>query len=341
VVRNFYAEFERRIAVIPGVAAVGQVSAPVMTPWSSRMTFDIDGRNRTPHSDTVDAESRTIYGDYLRAMGIPLLAGRAFREQDSADKAPGVVLINQQLARQYFGGENPIGRRLITGADSLALARGQGDESDEIIGVVGDVRGTDGSLAAPVLPEVYYPSTGLWPGMNFVVRAQGDPAALTNSIRETLRSIDPTRAMGKVRTLDETVAGSLAQPRLNTLLLAGFAVFAVILACIGIYGVIAYSVTQRTQEIGVRMALGASRRQVTALFLLLAGKWAAVGGVCGLGLSVALAYVLRAQLYGVQPGNATIYLFATLVLLVPVLFASYWPARRAARVEPVQALRSE
>jgi putative ABC transport system permease protein len=341
VVRNFYAEFERRIAAIPGVTAVGQVSAPVMTPWSSRVTFDIDGRSRTPHNDTVDAESRNIYGDYLRAMGIPLLAGRAFREQDSADKAPGVVLINQQLAHQYFGGDNPIGRRLITAADSLALARGQGDESDEIIGVVGDVRGTDGSLAAPVLPEVYYPSTGLWPGMNFVVRSQGDPAALTNSIRETLRSIDPTRAMGKVRTLDETVDRSLAQPRLNTLLLAGFATVALILACIGIYGVIAYSVTQRTQEIGVRMALGASRQQVTVLFLLRAGKWAAVGGACGLGLSVALGNVLRAQLYGVQPGSATIYLFATMVLLVPVLFASYWPARRAARVEPVQALRSE
>jgi putative ABC transport system permease protein len=243
------------------------------------------------------------------------------------------------LARQYFPGENPIGGRLIAPTDPSA--HGQGDKNDEIIGMVGDVRGTDGSLAAPVLPEVYYPADGGWPQMNFVVRAQGDPVALTSSIREVLHSIDPTRAMGKVRTLDEAVDRSLAQPRLNTLLLVGFAALALILACIGIYGVIAYSVTQRTQEIGVRMALGASRQQVTSMFLLRAGKWAAAGGVCGLGLSVALANVLRAQLYGVQPGNATFYLFATLVLVVPVLFASYWPARRAARVEPVQALRSE
>lgn len=339
VALNFYAEFERRIAALPGVTAVGQVDAPIMTPWSSRVTFDIDGRSHTPHSDTVDAESRTIYGQYFEAMGIPLLAGRAFREQDSAGKGPKVVLISQQLARQYFADENPIGRQLIAPTDPSA--RGQGDERDEIIGIVGDVRGNDGSVAAPVLPEVYYPSEGRWPEMNFVVRAQGDPAALTNSIRGVLRSIDPTRAMSKVRTLDQTVALSLAQPRLNTWLLIGFAALALILACIGIYGVIAYSVTQRTQEIGVRMALGASRQQVTSLFLLRAGKWAAIGAGLGICLSLALANVLRAQLFGVQPNSPLIYLSATLVLLVPVLFASYWPARRAARIEPVQALRAE
>ncbi len=338
IVRDFYAEFERRIAALPGVTAVGQISAPVMTPFSLRTTFDINGRNRTLHGDTVEAEGRILYGDYLRAMGIPLLAGRTLREQDSAENAPRVVLINQQFAQQYFPSENPIGRRLISPSDP-ALA--PGDRSDEIVGVIGDVRGTGGSLATPIRPEVYLPSEGRWPEMHFIVRSQVDPAALTLSIRETLRGLDPTKAMGKVHMLDETIALSLAQPRLNTLLLVGFAALALILACIGIYGVIAYSVTQRTHEIGVRIALGASRQQVTSLFLLRAGKWAAIGAGLGLGLSLALANVLRAQLFGVEPNSPMIYLSATLLLLVPVLFASYWPARRAARVEPVQALRSE
>jgi ABC-type antimicrobial peptide transport system permease subunit len=177
--------------------------------------------------------------------------------------------------------------------------------------------------------------------MNFIVRAQVDPATLTSSIREILRSMDPTKALGRVRTLDERLDGALAQPRLNTLLLMAFATLALILACIGIYGVIAYSVSQRTQEIGVRMALGASPQQVTSLFLVRAGKWAAAGAVVGLGLSVVLANVLRAQLYGVRPTSAFIYVCATLVLLVPVLVASYWPARKAARIEPVEALRAD
>ena len=125
------------------------------------------------------------------------------------------------------------------------------------------------------------------------------------------------------------------------LVLVGFAALALLLACIGIYGVIAYSVSQRTQEIGVRMALGASRSHVTSLFLFRAGRWAAIGTIAGLGLSALLANLLRAQLYGVQPGEVSIYLTATLLLLVPALAASYWPARRAARVEPVQALRAD
>lgn len=339
VVRDFDAELERRIAALPGVSAVGQISATVTAPFRSRATFDIDGRARTAHADTVEAEGRTIYGDYLRAMGIPLLAGRAFRPQDSAEKAPNVVLINQQLADRYFHGENPIGRRLIAATDFAA--RGQGDQSDEIIGVIGNVRGTGGSIAAPVRPEVYYPSDGRWPEMHFVVRGVVDPATLINSIRAALKGLDPTKAMGEVRTLDEALDRSLAQPRLNTSLLISFAAIATLLACIGIYGVIAYAVAQRTQEIGIRMALGSTREQVTALFVGRAVKWAALGAAAGLALAAGVGQMLRSQLYGVQPDDARIYVAAAMMIMLPVLAASYWPARRAAQVEPVDALRSE
>ena len=329
-VESFFDEVERRVSALPGVKSVGQVTARPLTNFMLRNTFDIDGRPRTLKMDTVQAEARSIHGDYLGAMGIPLLAGRALNDRDSQNGAPRVAVVNEQFVRQYFPNENPIGKRLVDQQGSV-----------EIVGVAHDMRGMDGALGDRVNAQVLRPSDGYWPEMNFVVRASGNPELLTQAIRAQIRQVDASKAMGDVATLDSLVNDSLAQPRVNTSLLVAFALLATLLAAVGIYGVIAYSVTRRTQEIGVRMALGASRSHIARLFLARVTRWAAAGAVAGLALAWGGARLLTTELYGVGATDASIYLGTLLMLALPVLAASWWPARRAAMTEPSQALRNE
>ncbi len=326
--RNFYSELQRRIESLPGVTSVGQISALPTEDWHARSNYDIDGRPRTANHDTAAAEDRYISGDILRAIHIPLLAGRALTPRDQELKSP-PVLVNRQFAHEYFPNENPIGKHLINGTEQF-----------EIVGVIGNVRGTAGSIANAISPEVYFPEQGS-PRRLFVVRTHIPPEQIVSAIRGQVHQIDPQQAIGKVRTLDDMLNASVIQPRLNTGLVVAFACIALLLACVGIYGVVAYSVAQRTREIGLRMAVGASRGQVAWLFIRQSVISTCFGMAGGLLATFLTMHLLRSLLYGVEPYDLPTILAALLVLFLPSVLATLIPARRAASVDPMQALRAE
>jgi predicted permease len=326
---SFFADVERRIEALPGVSAAGQISALPTANWHVRTSYDADWNPSTAHRDAVSAEVRVIGGDYARAMQIPIVVGRDLRFKET-----GAVLVNEEFSRRYFAanrsGAALIGHR-ITNVDG---------QSAQIVGVLGNVRGTAGSLASAIEPEVYYSAEGLtnrW----FVVRSTLPAAVLTAAIRQQIHQVDPLQSIGSVSRMQEMLDVSVARPRLNMALMAAFAGIALVLACVGIYGVVAYSVTQRRQEIGVRMALGASRSQISLLFLRHTLAAALIGLACGGLLTLPLARLLRSQLYGVEPNDPITLLIAVLLLLTPVVAASLRPSLKAASVNPVEALRNE
>ena len=291
-IRNLYAGVQERIEALPGVTAVGQMDALPTVDWHLRSNFDADWLPRTANKPAINAEDRSIGGNFLGAMGTPLLAGRTLTEQDSLVKdIP--ILVNQELVRQYLPGGNPLGRHLLVEGTP-----------HEIVGVIANLRGTAGSIASPPGPEVYWPADGNG-GVTqryFVVRSQIDPEQLVRAVREQVHAVDPQQAIGNIGTMDELLDKAVAQPRLNMAVVASFAGIALLLACVGIYGVVAYSVAQRTQEIGVRMALGATRREIALLFVRRAVVPAAFGLLAGTCVSLGLTQLLRSQLYGGTAG---------------------------------------
>ena len=329
-ITSFYDAVQRRLEALPGVLAVGQISALPTKDWHLRSNFDADWLPRIPNQPAINAEDRSIAGNFLSAMLVPLLQGRSFTDADTRLRQP-PVLVNQALAQRFLPGGNPIGRHLLAGG-----------ESHEIVGVIANIRGTAGSLSNPVGPEVYWPADS--PGASaqgryFVVRTRSMPATLVNSIREQVHAVDPLQAIGDVATMDELLDKSVAQPRLNMAVVAAFAGIALLLACVGIYGVVAFSAAQRTQEIGVRMALGATRGQIAGLFVRRAMMPAIAGLAVGTGLALAASHLLRSQLYGVRADDPRIYALSVAALLIPVLVAAMGPALRAARTNPMDALR--
>jgi putative ABC transport system permease protein len=330
-VRNFFDTLQQRLEHLPGVAAVGQMDALPTVDWHLRSNFDADWLPRIANKPAISAEDRNIGGNFLRAMGVPLLAGRAFTDEDSRMKQI-PILVNEALVRAYLPGGNPLGRHLIVGGDP-----------HEIVGVLANIRGTAGEIAAPPGPEVYWPADGD-AGVthrSFVIRSSIAPDALIPVVRDTVHAIDPTLAMGEPATMDALLDKAVAQPRLNMAVVAAFALIALLLACVGIYGVVAFFVSQRTQEIGVRMAMGASRQEVGLLFVRRALTTAALGLAGGTAAALALTRLIASQLYGVRAGDPLVYAASVLALLVPVVLATLQPAWRAASVNPVEALRSE
>ncbi len=327
-IQRFYDELQREIMSVPGVTAAGQITALPTVDWHLRSTFDVDWLPRTPHGDAVSVEDRHIAGDYLAAMRTRLLAGRTFNEADTHSKKL-VALVNQEFARQYGPSENLLGRHLIN-----AMAQ------FEIVGIINDVRGTAGSLAKPVGPELYMLADDQ-PGRTFVVRSKLPPDQLLRTIRAQVHQLDANQALRKVVTLDDLINESVAQPRFNMGLLSSFAVIALLLALVGIYGVVSYSVTQRAVEIGIRMTLGATRRQICSLVIRRSMLAAAIGLVSGAVLALVFTQLLRSQLYGVRPNHPLTYAVSILALLIPVLLASLRPALRAAWMNPVETLRRD
>jgi putative ABC transport system permease protein len=330
--RNFYRDVEQRLQALPQVVAVGEIEAPPTVDWHLRSNFDADWLPRIPNKPAINAEDRNISGNLLQAMGVPLLAGRPFDPQDSrAANSP--VLVNEELVRRFLPGGNPLGRHLLVAGTP-----------HEIVGVIANLRGTAGSVASPPGPEVYWPADQKDSGATgryFVLRTRTDPEQLVPAARAAVHAVDPTQAIGSVATMDQLLDKAVAQPRLNITVVASFAGIALVLACVGIYGVVAFWVAQRTQEIGVRMALGATRGTIALLFVRRGLVPAAAGMVAGAGVALALTRLLRSQLYGVQPADPWVYLLATAALLVSVLLATLVPARRAASVNPIEALRAE
>jgi predicted permease len=328
---NFFKEVQRRMEGLPGVSAVGQIDALPTADWHLRSNFDADWLPRVPNHPAINAEDRHIAGNYLQAMGVSLLAGRGLTEEDATAKTT-PILVNQQLALQFHPTGSVLGRHLLIDKESF-----------EIVGVMTNARGTAGSVAQTPGAEVYFPADGDQGVVQrfFVVRSQLPPQQLTRAIQEQVHQVDAQQAIRSVSTMDDLISKSVAQPRLNMLLLTSFAAAALLLACVGVYGVVAYSVAQRKQEIGIRMALGAKRSQICAVFMRRALASACIGLVCGCAMALFLTRLLRSQLYEVQPNSPAIYLFSIAVLLIPTLVATLRPALIAAYVNPVEALRAE
>jgi putative ABC transport system permease protein len=335
---EFFRQLMERLEAVPGVqAAGGSVNLPLdASAYAIGRGFIPEGRPLTV-DEAKDAMFSTITGDYFRALQIPLLAGRTFEPNDNAD-GPKVVIINETTAKRCFGSPAAaIGKRLSIWA---AFRGHRSDEKfmREIVGVVGDTK--TGSLTGEGGAQIYVPHTQdpHWNFMGLVIRTAGDPAAFATTLRREVEALDPDQPIYNVCTMDDVVANSLGTRRVSMQLFAVFAITALLLAAIGIYGVMAYTVTQRTQEIGIRMALGAQRSDVLALVVRQGMTLAAIGVVAGLAGAFSLTRVMASLLFNVRPDDPATYLAISFLLIVVAFLACYFPARRAAKLDPVIAL---
>jgi putative ABC transport system permease protein len=336
-------ELIERLRALPGVEAVGAGSRLLRREnRPPNESIAIFGRPTLSPEEQPKAEFKGITPDWLRALGARVLHGRDFTEADTLE-APGVVLINETLARRYFPKEDPIGQRLRMGGSQPPLSAtniwGQSEWS-EIIGVVSDVKSLHPQPES--VPEVYQ-SYWQWPMQSptLLVRTTGNPATLAEAIRRETKTLIPNLPPPLIRTMDDLLSETVAQPRLQTGLLGLFAGLALLLAAVGLYGVLAFSVTQRQREIGVRMALGAQKRNVLSLVIGQGMKLALIGMVIGIVAALALTRVIRGLLYGVTPTDPATFAAVALVLTLAALLACWLPARRAAKVNPMEALRYE
>jgi putative ABC transport system permease protein len=331
---QFARELMPKLASLPGVQYAAGVFPLPMSGSEMRTSVAIEGRP-VAKSDELHSTIFSITPDYFRAMKIALLQGREFAAHDGPDTNP-VVIVNESLAKQFFPGENPIGKHIRPGIS----VDEKPSRMREIVGVVADVKFKD--LASEWLPTAYLPQTQIPIGsMTIVMRTSGDPSALTRPLAETVRSIDPDLPAYNVKTVEDYLDGTIAIPRFNTLLLGIFAGLALVLTAIGLYGVISYSVAQRTHEIGIRMALGAQPRDMLRLVIGQGVRLALYGVGLGLIAAFAFAHFLSTLLFGVTSTDPVSFATVVITLLAVVLLACYIPARRAMRVEPMVALRYE
>jgi predicted permease len=329
----FYAELIERVATIPGVASVGGTSEPPATGYSMTFGFAIEGRPSSNPSGREDPQPlRVVTPDYFRTMGIPLLSGRMLEPGDRAG-APDVAIINESLARLHWPNESPVGKR-------IRLAQGPWKQ---IVGVVGDTRMT--SADEPPSPAFYMPHAQKpWNWLSWltlIVRADArvNPETLGPRIRSAVWELDAQLPLQRVITIEHLYGESLARRRFATTLLVGFAVVALMLGVIGVYGVLAYTVAQRRREIGIRMALGATRGKVVDDVVRHALRLAALGVVLGSTASLGLNRMLETLLYEVSPTDAATLVAVGMLVLIVALFAAWLPATRAARVNPVRVIR--
>ena len=335
-IERFYAELLERVKTLPGVERAGAIFGLPLTGHSYTISISaLDGVPFPPQADAPSTGVRIVTPEYFPAMGIPVERGRHFEPTDRAG-TPRVVLVNAAAARLLWPGEDPIGRRLTLGTRFGQAERVGG----QVVGVVGDVKHDD--LRAAALPEVYLAHAQVPESyMTMVIRSSERPQLLVPGIRAHLRAIDRNVPMYDLRTMEERVSASVAQPRFYMTLLAVFAAVALVLAAIGIYGVIAYTVTQRTREIGVRIALGARGSDVVGLIVRDGMVLAGAGVVIGLAGSFVATRSIQGLLYGLETTDPATFGVVALLLLGVSLLACSLPARRATQVEPVVALHSE
>jgi putative ABC transport system permease protein len=321
-----------RLKSLPGVQSAGAVlSLPLGgDTFNVGRSYIREGRPFTPE-ESANAAYLVATPDYFRTLQIPLVAGRAFTDQDT-EQTPKVLVVNESMARGLWPGESPLGKRITIWRDEKFPR--------EIVGVVGD---TKSSLDTPAGSQMYVPyaQDSNWNGMSLVIRTNGEPTALTGAVRNEIRSLDKGIPVFNVKTMDDVLALSVGPRRTPMLLLSAFAGVALMLAMIGIYGVTAYRVTQRTQEIGIRMALGAQMRDIMKLVLKGGIALAFVGIGLGLVGSFAVTRLISSLLFGVQPTDLATFAVVSICLLVTALIACYLPARKATKVDPLVALRYE
>jgi len=349
--RQFFDTVLDRLRATPGVRSAAVVADLPLGGGSDGLSFHIAGKADPAPGRMFNAGFNLASTDYFRTMGIPIRAGREFVKEDAAN-APGVVVVNEAAAERFWPGERAIGKQiLLPGEAADELEEHSSDRGPApprtivttltIVGVAANVH--QASLAIAPAPEFYLNTEQAnlpWPWLVLAVKtANADPLALSRTIESISRSADAFVPVQKVRTMDDVLSASMAEPRVYTLLLGGFAALAVVLAAIGLYGVISYGVAQRTREIGIRVALGAARTSILRLVLRQGLVLAAIGAAIGLGGAIAILRALAGVVRGVVPGDATTLALVTLALMAVALAACYVPARRAARVDPMTALR--
>jgi putative ABC transport system permease protein len=338
--RQFFEQILPKLAALPGVEAAG---AAFPMPFSNNdwgSTFSIVGQSPRPPGQELEASHLTVTPDYFRAMGTPLLRGRVFNSRDTKDSPP-VVMVNDVFAQRFFPGGSAIGQQIVLIHGDNSQPSNQPSPPKEIVGIVGGSRHE--SLAVAPLAELYIPaSQDPSRRMDVVIRASvRDPAGVQTSLRNIVHEFDKDLFVPTLEPLEKRIGLTLSQPRFNMMLLGAFAGIALILAAIGIYGVIAYTVAQRTREIGIRMALGAQRIDMLTMILRQSFTVIGIGLFAGILGALAVTRLMSSLLYGVSAHDLSIYAIVTIVLSGAALIASYLPARRAMAVDPMVALRYE
>jgi putative ABC transport system permease protein len=330
---GFYRQVLERTSALPGVESAAVVNMLPLQLSGFNGSVSVEGQPPPPPGQYVLVEFRSASADYFRALGIPLVAGRFFSEQDAENSAP-VVIINQEFANKLFPNEDPIGKRI----------RAQSNDWQTVVGVVGNVK--QWRLTRPPSPEVFIPYTqaayaGLIQSMSLVVRGKSDPAPLAEALRQQVLAVDPNQPVYDVKTMEKIVADSMSDSRMNTMLLSIFAALAMVLAMIGIYSVMSYTVTQNTREIGIRMALGAQAGDVLKLVVGQGLALTFIGVAVGVAAAFGLTRLMSSLLYGVTATDPLTFVIVSAVLVSVAVASCYIPARRALRVDPIIALRYE
>jgi putative ABC transport system permease protein len=329
----FYDEVLRRARNVPGVETATVTDSLPPDRQGDADTFGIEGQTLAPGEMNPIVSDVTVGPDFFRALGIPLLKGRYFTDHDSQDSAP-VAIVSEGFARRFFPNQQALGKRIRQSGP------GFGNKWMEIIGIVGNVKYL--GLTVDTDPAYYMAFAQAYgPRMFLALRSSGDAARLAAPLRQEIQAIDPGVTLAQIGTLEQALTISVSQPRFDTMLLALFAGIALLLAVIGIYGLIAYSVAQRTHEIGVRMALGAAPVEVVRMVVRQGASLAAIGIVLGLGGAFALTRLLKTMLFGIGATDALTFVASSLGIVLVVLLATALPARRATRISPVAALRYE
>jgi len=332
----FFREFLGRISNLPGVRGATMNSFPPFSGLGADTGVHILSQPSRSLMDLPDASVRVVGPNYFSTMQIPLHAGREFNPEELT-KERHVVVVNQAFVDRYLSGVNPLGQRAVIFMKSLEESK---NPPSDIIGVVGDVRQI--GLDAPAQPTVYWPHPELvYSEMAILVRTANDPLASVSAVRSELRQMDAELPMAGIATMDQLLAGSISRSRFTMLLLGIFAAIALVLAAIGVYGLVAYSVSQRTREFGVRMALGANRQDVLRLVLSHGARLTLFGIALGVAASLATTRVLAILLYGTSATDLPTFTAVALLLALVAIAACYIPARRATRVDPIVALRYE
>lgn len=335
--KAFLSEALSRLSALPGVISASATASLPLTGDNIVGSFEIDGKPE-PSGSRPMADFNAVEPDYFKTLGISLIQGRGFTKQDDDLKSPPVVIVNRTFAQRFLGGESPIGKRIRPGINN-GYPPGPGPFR-EIVGVIGDVKQSE--LGADAAPEIYAPfAQSPFGTMAIVMCSASDPNQLVEAARSRIASLSSETPIYRVETLDEYSAQSFAVPQFITLLLGAFAVFALLLACLGIYGMISYFAAQRTREIGIRMALGAQRVDVMRMVLRQGVRPALIGIVFGIVISLKLTTVISSLLYGVKPTDPLAFVAVSAILCSVALVACWIPARRAMRVDPMIALRHE
>jgi putative ABC transport system permease protein len=330
---GFYSDVLARIRALPGVEDAAAVTAlPMSGRGFMRTSYWRSDRPEPAPGESSSADIRPITPDFFTTMGIRMVAGRDFTSADRID-SPRVAIVSERAAQRIFPGEDPIGQRI----DAFV---GPPGPPFEIVGVVKDIK--TASLDVDVYPTVYIPHTQLSAGiMTFVVRTSVPPTSLATGLAAVVHELDPELPLADVRTMTDVVGRTMAQPRVIMTLLTAFAVMALLLAGVGVYGVMAYSVGQRTQEIGVRLAMGATNGMVFRMVIGQAFTLAAIGVGVGLIAAAGAASVLQTFLYNTEPRDPSTFALAAVVLMAVAMLASYVPARRSTRIALAEALHPE